>query len=108
MAQAAEKIAPSWGAKVKSLKAFDRLKDELGELIERFKNRVTLERCSWSEAYAQGRVAAVAEKVSNAGIFISSAYHGPTLWRDCPSDREASHESREPAISAFCSRPAPT
>jgi hypothetical protein len=59
MAQAAEKIAPSWGAKVESLEALDRLKGEFSELVERFKNRVTLERCSWSEAYAQGRVSLV-------------------------------------------------
>jgi len=61
MAQAAEKIAPapSWGAKVESLEALDCLKGEFSELIERFKNRVTLERCSWSEAYAQGRISLV-------------------------------------------------
>jgi hypothetical protein len=61
MAQTAEKIAPapSWGNKVESLEAFDRLKGEFSELVERFKNRVTLERCSWSEAYAQGRLSLV-------------------------------------------------
>jgi hypothetical protein len=51
--------APSCGAKVESLEAFDRLKGEFSELIERFKNRFTRERCSWSEAYAQGRVSLV-------------------------------------------------
>jgi hypothetical protein len=59
MAQAAEKIAPSWDGKVESLEALDRLKGEFSELVERFKNRLTFERRSWSEAYAQGRVSLV-------------------------------------------------
>ena len=57
MAQAAEKIAPapSCGAKVESLEALDRLKGEFAELVERFQNGFTIERGSWSEAYAEGR-----------------------------------------------------
>src|SRR5262245_19063234 len=59
MAQAAEKIVPAPSSKVESFETLDRLKGEFGELVERFKNRVTLERCSWSEAYAQGRISLV-------------------------------------------------
>jgi hypothetical protein len=35
------------------------LKGEFAELVERFKNGLTLERRSWSEAYAQGRMSLV-------------------------------------------------
>jgi hypothetical protein len=44
---------------VESLEAFDRLKGEFAELVERFNDGFTLERCSWSEAYAQGRASLV-------------------------------------------------
>jgi len=50
---------PSYGAKMESLKAFDRLKGEFAELVERFQNGFVLERGSWSEAYAQGRASLV-------------------------------------------------
>jgi hypothetical protein len=59
MAQAAEKIVPAPSSKVESFEAFYRLKGEFAELVERFKNGIALERCSWSEAYAQGRLSLV-------------------------------------------------
>lgn len=61
MAQAAEKIdsAASHFAEVESLKALDRLNGEFAELAERFKDGFVLERCSWSEAYAEGRISLI-------------------------------------------------
>jgi hypothetical protein len=54
-----ETIGPAPSSKVESLEAFDRLKSEFAELVQRFKNGFTLERCSWSEAYAEGRISLV-------------------------------------------------
>ena len=61
MAQAAEKIAPepSYGSKVESLEALDRLKGEFAELVERFQNGFTIERASWSEAYTEARASLI-------------------------------------------------
>jgi hypothetical protein len=41
------------------LKRFDSLKNQLRELGERFENRLVLERCSWCEAYVDGRLSVV-------------------------------------------------
>jgi hypothetical protein len=60
------------------------LKGEFAELVERFKNGLTLERGSWSEAYAEGRCARAASGHATAALPMS-AMKLRRLMQNCPS-----------------------
>ena len=68
MAQAAAKVMPAssfdgvWIGDVpeaEALKRIDRLTCEFRELVKRFEDGFVIERCSWSEAYANARISLV-------------------------------------------------